>query len=143
MALVPTAGVVACDDHGRLLMVRRADDGTWAVPAGRLEIGESWLECATREFEEETGLVVEVTGLLGVYSEPAVSRHTYPDGCEVQFLGVIFEGRVEGIPPPPTSTDEILAVEYFATGELPEPLFEPDRILIEDAFSERSRPVVR
>jgi 8-oxo-dGTP pyrophosphatase MutT (NUDIX family) len=124
-------------------MVRRGDDGTWALPAGRLEPGESWLECASREFREETGLPVVITGLLGIYSEPATSRHTYPNGNQVQFVGVVFEGEVEGLPPPVAAGGEITAVEYFAPSALPVPIFAPSRIVIEDALSKQPRPVVR
>ena len=61
-----TAGVAAVRDD-RILLVRRADDGTWCLPGGRVEFGESIVGCATREFLEETGYSVEVAGLLGVY----------------------------------------------------------------------------
>lgn len=96
MRLAPTAGVAARDERGRLLLVQRADDGSWCLPGGRLEIGESWRECAEREFREETGLTVTICELLGVYSDPNNQVYGYEDGTEVQFVGVVFAGGVEG-----------------------------------------------
>jgi len=63
------------DGQPRLLLMRRALEprrGAWTPPGGFVEVGESTEEAAVRESEEEVGLPVEVTGLLGVYSRPAV-----------------------------------------------------------------------
>jgi 8-oxo-dGTP diphosphatase len=65
--LVVCAGAVVRDDAGRLLLIRRANapsEGLWSVPGGRVEIGESPAEAAVREVREETGLEVEVGGLM-------------------------------------------------------------------------------
>ncbi len=69
-SLVPGCGVLAIDDSGRLLLQRRRDTGQWAIPMGKMELGERPSECAIRETAEETGVDVEITGLLGVYSDP-------------------------------------------------------------------------
>jgi len=69
-SLVPAAGVLARDQDGRLLLQRRRDTGQWAIPMGKQELGETVAECAIRETREETGVTVEVTGILGIYSDP-------------------------------------------------------------------------
>ena len=61
------AGAVVRDDRGRLLLVRRAHEpglGTWSLPGGRIEPGESPEEAAVREVREETGLEVRIDHLL-------------------------------------------------------------------------------
>jgi 8-oxo-dGTP pyrophosphatase MutT (NUDIX family) len=91
-SLVPACGVLAIDDRGRLLLQRRRDTGQWAIPMGKMELGERPSECAVRETAEETGVRVEITGLLGVYSDP---EHIvqYGDGEIRQEYEVILLGR--------------------------------------------------
>ena len=68
-------GVVLRD--GRILIQRRGDDlamdGLWELPGGRVELGENHTTALMREIAEETGLEIEVSGLLVAMS------HTYPD----------------------------------------------------------------
>lgn len=63
-------GAAIFDDAGRILLVERADDGTWGLPSGYVDPGESPAETAVRETREETGLDVEVTELVDVYYRP-------------------------------------------------------------------------
>jgi 8-oxo-dGTP pyrophosphatase MutT (NUDIX family) len=56
------------DKAGRILLIRRADNGYWALPAGALEVGESIAECATREVYEETGLTATELTPIALYS---------------------------------------------------------------------------
>ena len=64
---VECAGAVVRDDAGRLLLVRRGREpaaGSWSLPGGRIEPGETAAEAAAREVLEETGLQVSVGELL-------------------------------------------------------------------------------
>ncbi|MFI2349339.1 NUDIX hydrolase [Streptomyces sp. NPDC019443] len=63
---VSVAGVVVRED-GRLLAIRRADNGTWELPGGVLELDEAPETGVAREVLEETGIHVEVDELTGVY----------------------------------------------------------------------------
>ncbi|MUM03348.1 NUDIX hydrolase [Mycobacterium sp. CBMA 213] len=63
---VSVAGIVV-DDQGRVLVIRRDDNGRWEPPGGVLELDESFEEGVCREVLEETGVHVVVDELTGVY----------------------------------------------------------------------------
>jgi 8-oxo-dGTP diphosphatase len=70
----PVAGGAACaaTEDGRWLLIRRADTGTWALPGGTLEWGETLVSGIRRELLEEAGAeLLGVPSLVGVYSDPA------------------------------------------------------------------------
>jgi ADP-ribose pyrophosphatase YjhB (NUDIX family) len=83
------------NDRGELLLIERTDNGLWALPGGAQDIGESVVQAAQREVQEETGLTVEVTGLSGIYSDP---RHViaYDDGEVRQEFSLGFHARPVG-----------------------------------------------
>lgn len=91
----PGAGVFIRDDRGRVLLVRRADSGNWSLPGGMQDIGESITQTAVREVREETGLDVEITGLVGIYTDPAHVM-AYDDGEVRQEFVVLFAAGVTG-----------------------------------------------
>lgn len=70
-SVVPSASAIVTDEQGRILLVKRRDNTLWALPGGGHDIGETIEQTAVREVKEETGLDVAVTGLTGVYTNPA------------------------------------------------------------------------
>lgn len=84
---------------------------------GKMELGETVVECAVRETEEETGVRVEVVGLVGIYSDPA-HIVAYGNGEVRQEYEVTFLARpVSGAP---TANDEASDVRWVAPAELDE-----------------------
>jgi ADP-ribose pyrophosphatase YjhB (NUDIX family) len=65
------ASVAVLDDADRILLMRRADGGGWALPGGYVDPNESSSEAAVREAREETGLDVEPVELVGTFDLPA------------------------------------------------------------------------
>jgi 8-oxo-dGTP pyrophosphatase MutT (NUDIX family) len=114
-SLVPACGVLAVDYAGRVLLQRRRDTGQWAIPMGKQELGETPSQCAIRETLEETGVLTEITGILGVYSDPG-HVVAYSDGEIRQEWELILLGRpVSGTP---AANDEASDVGWFNPGEL-------------------------
>ena len=67
LLVLPSAAVALYDDQGRVLMGLHADRRVWVLPGGLIEPVEIPADAAVREVWEETGLHVELTGILGVY----------------------------------------------------------------------------
>ncbi|MEU7862943.1 NUDIX domain-containing protein [Nonomuraea sp. NPDC049141] len=114
-SLVPACGTVTVDDAGRILMQRRRDTGQWALPMGKMEIGETPSQCAVRETEEETGVRVEPVGILGIYSDPG-HIVAYTDGEIRQEYEVMLIARPVG--GRPGANDEASDVRWVDPGDL-------------------------
>ena len=91
-AKLSIGAAVAVAKQNRLLLTRRSDSGEWCMPGGGMDAGERPAETAEREVLEETGLVVRVTKLLGVYCNPDIVV-VYPDGNRAQIVGVLFRAE--------------------------------------------------
>jgi 8-oxo-dGTP pyrophosphatase MutT (NUDIX family) len=116
-SLVPACGVLATDQQGRLLLQRRRDTGQWALPMGQMELGETPSQCAIRETREETGILVEITGILGIYSDPG-HIVAYGDGeIRQQYEVMLLARPVEG---EPQVNDEASDVRWVAPSDLGE-----------------------
>ena len=69
--LTPSGSAAIFNPTGqKVLLTRRTDNGRWCLPGGAMDPGESAAECCAREVLEETGLIVRVGKLIGVYSTP-------------------------------------------------------------------------
>jgi 8-oxo-dGTP pyrophosphatase MutT (NUDIX family) len=115
-SVVPAAVAVVARDDGAVLLIRRADNGNWALPGGAIEMTESVTDAAIRETFEETGVQVEVTGLLGVYTDPGhVIHFTSNDEVRREFSVVLTARPVGG---EPTPSDESSDVRWVAPADL-------------------------
>jgi ADP-ribose pyrophosphatase YjhB (NUDIX family) len=125
---MPTLGVFAAifDSERRILCVRM-NYGTrgWTTPGGRVESGESAGNALVRETLEETGLVVSVGRLIGVYAKPQ------DDDVVLSFRARVLTATAW------RPNDEIGELGYFAPDHLPQPMSLAARVRIADAVAGR------
>jgi 8-oxo-dGTP pyrophosphatase MutT (NUDIX family) len=108
------------DEHGRVLLIKRSDNGHWAVPAGAMELGESIADCGIRELYEETGLSAASMTPYALYTGPAYTftnmyTHTYQLFI-VAFRVDGWSGQLQRV------TDETTDARFFGADELPSTL---------------------
>jgi len=116
LLVLPSAAVIIHDEQMRLLLCLHRDKNLWVAPGGLIEPGEQPADAAVRETWEETGLLVELIGLLGVYGGSDLLID-YPNGDKAAYIGTIFRGRIVGGRIRPDG-DETLDVRYFTKEEL-------------------------
>lgn len=127
----PVVGIAAAATlpDGRWLLIRRADTGTWALPGGTLEWGETLRTALPRELEEEAGVTeCELGDVVGVYSEPK---------RDVRFhaVTVVVRCRV-GMPQKAQKNRlEIAEVGMFSAADIPRPLAMGMDPMIDDAIA--------
>lgn len=103
---------VAVLQDNQILLTQRDDFETWILPGGGVENGESIAQAAIRETKEETGLDVELTKLVGIYSRLG----NFLNGHIVLFVGRQIGGEIK------CQLGETIAVEWFPFDQLPGPL---------------------
>jgi ADP-ribose pyrophosphatase YjhB (NUDIX family) len=136
--LAPGGSALVVDEAGRILLQRRADSGNWSLPGGTMDLGETLGAAVVRETREETGLDVELTGILGVYTDPG-HVIAYEDGEVRQEFVVVFTARaVSGtLAVSAESTD----VRYIDPADLDGlPMHESVRLRIRHHLEHRDRP---
>lgn len=97
LLLVPAVAVIV-RDNDRILILRKAEDRAWSLPAGAINPGESPQDAVVRETAEETGLELTSVRLIAVVGGEAF-RTCYPNGDEVEFTVCMFEGEVRSYKP--------------------------------------------
>ncbi|MFI7033694.1 NUDIX hydrolase [Microbispora rosea] len=119
-SLVPSVNVVVTNDAGDILMIRRSDNGNWAVPGGAIDLGESLPQAAVRETLEETGVLCEITGLVGTYTDPRhVILYTSNGEARQEFSIVLTASAVSGEPTPSSESREVRWVPRDQVEALP------------------------
>ncbi len=123
-----TVGVFAVilDKDDRILLCHRTDRDLWNLPGGGLEKGESPWAGVKREVKEETGLDVQITKLLGVYSKLEEEEILFQFECEVNG------GEL-------TLNEEADQLEYFSLNEIPENTSKRQIERLHDYFDNRNK----
>ena len=140
--IVTACDAVIFDSPGeKVLLTRRTDNVQWCLPGGAMDPGESASECCAREVLEETGLVVSVGRLIGVYSTPhRISE--YADGNRKQALDLVFEAvRISG---ELSVSDETTELGYFSPEQMKSmDVMELFHERVNDAFARQGQAFLR
>jgi ADP-ribose pyrophosphatase YjhB (NUDIX family) len=115
-SLVPSVNVVVVNEAGDVLMIRRSDNDNWAVPGGAIDLGESLGQAAVRETREETGIECEITGLVGIYTDPKHVILYTSNGEARQEFSILLTGVATGGQPTPSS--ESSEVRWVPRGDV-------------------------
>ena len=115
--MLSAGATVAVIKDRRILLNLRSDTGTWGVPGGAMELGETLEETAARELKEETDLEAESFRLLNVFSGKDF-YFVYPNGDRLYSVAALY--LAEGVTGSPRITDgESTELEYFGKEEIP------------------------
>jgi len=110
----PAAGAEAVIvQAGKIMLIKRQDNGLWAVPGGFVEVGETLAEAAERELLEETGIEGHVTRLLGIFDSRLWHSRT-----KAQLYHAVF--LAEAANPIPKKSTEAMDIAFFDKDNLPE-----------------------
>jgi ADP-ribose pyrophosphatase YjhB (NUDIX family) len=137
-SLVVATSAVVTDDAGHILLQRRADSGNWALPGGGMDMDESLADSVIREVKEETGFDVEVTGLVGTYTDP---RHiiAYTDGEVRRQFNICYTARITG--GRLAISDESTEIRFVAPGEIESlPMHHTQQLRITHYLEKRDSP---
>ena len=124
---IPSVAVVARNEQGDLLLVKRGTDpkkGFWALPGGFIDGGESATQAVLREMDEETGLKGIVKKCIGIYNhESRIYGHVIIIVYEVKLTGGILKAG-----------DDAEAASFFDVKKLPSLAFSFQEKAVEKAF---------
>ncbi|WP_433298629.1 NUDIX hydrolase [Pseudonocardia sp. CA-142604] len=121
--VTPSVFVAVHDGQGRFLLVQRCDSGAWEFPGGRMDVGETAMAAAVRETAEEAGVRVRITGLVGLFSDPAFVIRAVDGGIRQPFV-VCFHGVAEWGSPRPDKIETVDA-GWFEPEQVEEMTLEP------------------
>lgn len=140
-SLVPSVNVVVVNDTGEILLIRRTDNDNWAVPGGAVDLGESVAQAAVRETREESGIECEISGIVGIYSDPKhVLLYTSNGEVRQEFSIVLTARPLSGRPTPSNESSE---VRWVPVDTVPEYTMDRSmRIRINDFLAGKKSPVI-
>ncbi|HEY3217516.1 MAG TPA: NUDIX hydrolase N-terminal domain-containing protein [Candidatus Limnocylindria bacterium] len=123
--------VAAFDEAGRVVLIKRADNGRWALPGGVAEVGDPPSKNALRELHEETGFEARLERLVGVYDNKSLGSV-----APYQFYICCFRARITGGEATPSV--ETLEVVLTDPAHVPEDMSLLQRTMLADSLAEKA-----
>jgi ADP-ribose pyrophosphatase YjhB (NUDIX family) len=139
-SIVVAVTAFVTDGDDQVLLIHRTDNDLWALPGGAQEIGEYIADTVVRETKEEAGIDVEVTDVVGIYTNP---NHVveFSDGEVRQQFSICFRARYLG--GELGSSSETSEARWVARSSLDGLQIHPSmRLRIDHGFENRSKPYI-
>ena len=130
--IIKVGVAVIIKKEGKILLGKRlvkAGYGSWGLPGGHLEYGESLVDAAKRELLEETGLTVKNLEFINITNDPREDQH---------YIHIIFLVHGAESEPKVMEPDKCEKWEWFSLSELPEPIFFGHKKLLEAVLKNQS-----
>ena len=126
---IPGTSIIPILPDGRIVLIRRRDNGQWALPGGMVDWGEDVSTAVQRELKEETGLeLVKIRRLVGVYSAPDRDPR-------IHSICILVEAEVQG-KMEIQDTLEVIEIQAFLPTSLPpDPLSHDHNQQLQDYFN--------
>ncbi|MGF9696158.1 MULTISPECIES: NUDIX hydrolase [Paenibacillus] len=134
MIILNFSGAIIENNKGEILLQRRRDRNAWGFPGGAMELGESAVDTAIREIKEETGLVVSIGDLVGIYTK---YFDEYPNGDQAQTIAFMYRGKVIG-GQLDASNEESIELRFFSPDFVPELFNQQHKDAFEDFINNRT-----
>jgi 8-oxo-dGTP pyrophosphatase MutT (NUDIX family) len=127
------------DSEGRLLLGKDTEMHCWTLPGGAVDPNEQPADAAVRECFEETGLLVKLDKLIGVFGGPEFLVH-YPNGDVTYYTTAAFRASIIGGSHRPMD-GELSDLTYFSQSECDSLNMSPSsRLISRQAFATASQP---
>ncbi len=113
--LLPSVTILVFDAEKKVMLVRHSDSNVWVAPGGMIEPDETPAQAAIREMQEETGCIVNLTTILGVYGGPEFQVQ-YQNGDKTGYVMIVFQAEISTGELKPDG-NEILDIQFFTFEE--------------------------
>jgi 8-oxo-dGTP pyrophosphatase MutT (NUDIX family) len=137
-SIIPAASAIIADAQGNILLHQRTDNDLWALPGGKMEVGESIGGTIVREVKEETGFEVRPKYVIGIYTNP---NHViaFSDGEVRQEFSLCFYCEIVG--GEIKVSNESYEVAFFSLQEIEHLNMHPSiRLRIQHYLEHRKQP---
>jgi 8-oxo-dGTP pyrophosphatase MutT (NUDIX family) len=130
------------NDRGHILLGKDAEMGFWTLPGGAIDPEEHPADAAVRECFEETGFLIAIKSLVGVFGGPEFLVR-YPNGDISSYTAIAFEGAI--IDHDRRAGDgEMTEIGFFSPSDCERlTVANPSRLIVKSTFDRQSQPLFR
>jgi 8-oxo-dGTP diphosphatase len=128
-------GAIVMNEQGQLFLAQRGhnvahEQGYWEFPGGAVEFGEGLVDAVRREIDEEYGIIIDVTELVGVYEQMIDGEHW----ISPTYIAHLVSGEACIQEP-----DTCIAIGWFHPQEIPQPLTKISQSGLKDYLAKNTK----